>query len=133
MPLPQKYPAASLSCPPRFAYDYTNRSGQFATSRPISYGEGTVMEVLGAIISWTIFGAIVGAIARLLMPGRQNLGCLTTIILGIVGSFIGGFIASLFEGEIDFDRPTGWIMSTIGAIIVLAIAAMVTKDRPPVD
>jgi uncharacterized membrane protein YeaQ/YmgE (transglycosylase-associated protein family) len=92
------------------------------------------MDTLGAIIGWMFSGAIIGAIARLLMPGRQNLGCLMTIILGIVGSFLGGLITSLIvEREIRWDRPAGWIMSVIGAIIVLAIAGMVTKDRTPVD
>lgn len=74
------------------------------------------------ILSWMLFGLIVGAIARLLYPGRQNIGLLATMILGIVGSLLGGFIAyaagfaPMEEGPL---RGSGWIMSIIGALIVV--------------
>ena len=92
------------------------------------------MEVLGAIIGWIIAGAVIGGIARLLMPGEQNLGCLMTIVLGIIGSFVGGFIASLvMDQEIRIDQPAGWIMSIIGAIILLAIGEFFARRSTPVD
>ena len=50
---------------------------------------------LTAIVTWIIFGAIVGVIARFLMPGRDSMGWIPTIVLGIVGSFVGGWLAQL--------------------------------------
>jgi len=50
------------------------------------------------ILGWCVFGLVVGIIARFLMPGRQHMGLIMTMILGIVGSFAGGFIASIFSG-----------------------------------
>ncbi len=78
---------------------------------------------LTAIITWIIFGAIVGIIARFVMPGRDPMGWVGTIVLGIVGSFVGGFLAQLlFAGNASLPPPTaGWIGSIIGALIVLAI------------
>src|SRR6266545_1429476 len=78
---------------------------------------------LTAIVTWIVFGAIVGVIARFLMPGRDPMGWVATILLGIVGSFVGGFLAQLFlAGNASFPPPTsGWIGSIIGAIVLLAI------------
>ena len=78
---------------------------------------------LTAIVTWIIFGAIVGVIARFLMPGRDSMGCIPTIVLGIVGSFVGGYLAQIFlSGNASLPAPSsGWIGSIIGAIIVLAI------------
>jgi uncharacterized membrane protein YeaQ/YmgE (transglycosylase-associated protein family) len=80
------------------------------------------------IIGQLIVGLIVGVIARLLLPGREAfpegaLGWLLTAILGIVGALIGGFIArSLWAGE---NYTTGWIMSIIGAIVLLLIVRLI--------
>jgi uncharacterized membrane protein YeaQ/YmgE (transglycosylase-associated protein family) len=75
---------------------------------------------LFGIIGWCIFGLLVGAIARFLMPGRQHMGLLLTVALGIAGSFAGGFIsAALFGGSESLVNPSGWIMSIVGALIVL--------------
>jgi uncharacterized membrane protein YeaQ/YmgE (transglycosylase-associated protein family) len=75
---------------------------------------------LMSIIGWCVFGLIVGAIARFLMPGRQQMNLLLTMALGIVGSFAGGFISSLLFGSSDsLVNPSGWIMSIVGALIVL--------------
>ena len=78
---------------------------------------------LTAIITWIIFGAIVGIIARFLMPGRDPMGWVATIVLGIVGSFVGGYLGQLlFQGNASLPPPSaGWIGSIIGALIVLAI------------
>jgi uncharacterized membrane protein YeaQ/YmgE (transglycosylase-associated protein family) len=77
--------------------------------------------MIGFIITLIIVGAIAGALARLIIPGRQNLSILATIVLGIVGSFVGGFLANLiFHGRISLDT-SGIIGSVIGAIIVLLI------------
>ncbi|MEW4526662.1 MAG: GlsB/YeaQ/YmgE family stress response membrane protein [Maioricimonas sp. JB045] len=77
------------------------------------------MTITG-IISWCFFGLIVGALARLFMPGRQTMSILLTIVLGVVGSFAGGAISSLLFGSSEsLVNPAGWIMSIIGALIVL--------------
>lgn len=82
------------------------------------------------IISWIVFGLIVGAVARLLMPGRQNMGWITTIVLGIAGSFAGGALSALlFAPAEGFVHPSGWIMSIIGAIIVLFVYSRLSKAR----
>jgi uncharacterized membrane protein YeaQ/YmgE (transglycosylase-associated protein family) len=73
------------------------------------------------IILFLIVGLIAGFIARALVPGPDQMGWLGTMILGIVGSFVGGTLAALiFGGSLDF-TPAGLIGSIIGAIIVLLI------------
>ena len=73
-----------------------------------------------SIIGWIVFGLIVGAVAKLLMPGRDPGGIIVTIPLGIVGALIGGFLGRLlgWYGEGD---PVGFIMAVIGAMLVLVI------------
>jgi uncharacterized membrane protein YeaQ/YmgE (transglycosylase-associated protein family) len=62
--------------------------------------------------------------------GPAELGLLLTMILGIVGSFAGGFIASLFSGRSDsLVNPSGWIMSTIGALVVLFVYSKIAKPK----
>jgi len=75
------------------------------------------------IISSIIVGFIVGLIARAVMPGAQHFGFWMTAIIGIVGSIVGGLIARLFNKPADgaVFHPAGFIMSIIGAIIVLFI------------
>lgn len=80
--------------------------------------------MLGLIISLIIIGLIAGAIARLVVPGKQNLSIPMTIVLGIVGSFVGGFLAYLIfhkNSQDGFFQPAGIIGSIIGAIIVLLL------------
>ncbi len=81
------------------------------------------MDLFTAIISWAVFGLIAGAIARLLVPGRQPLGCLGTILLGVTGSLIGGFVSWLLFGGHPL-QASGWIMSILGAVLVLAIGVI---------
>jgi uncharacterized membrane protein YeaQ/YmgE (transglycosylase-associated protein family) len=86
--------------------------------------------MLLTILIWIVFGAIVGAIARLLIPGRQPMGFLLTMVLGIVGSLLGGFISWLFTGGPDDPyAPGGWIMSILGALIVLGIYVYTQRSR----
>jgi uncharacterized membrane protein YeaQ/YmgE (transglycosylase-associated protein family) len=80
------------------------------------------MTLIYSLISWAFFGLIVGAIARLVMPGKQTMSWLMTMLLGIVGSFVGGGISYLIFGAgTGYMQPAGWIMSFIGAVIVLAV------------
>lgn len=85
------------------------------------------MGTLGAIIGWAISGLIIGAVARLLVPGRQPIGLLATMLLGIVGSLVGGLIVWAFRGEVDIYEPAGWIFSTIGAVIVILLFSRMGK------
>ena len=71
-----------------------------------------------SIIAVLIIGLIVGAIAKLLMPGKDPGGCIITILLGIAGSFIGTWIGRMFMGP---NYVAHWIMSIIGAMILLLL------------
>ena len=76
------------------------------------------------IIWLCIIGLIVGLLARLLLPGRDPIGILGTIVLGIVGSFVGGFLDNLWKYHtmsVHSFHPVGLIGSVIGAIVVLLI------------
>ena len=83
------------------------------------------------IISMIVVGLIAGLIARAIMPGADPMGWLGTILLGIVGSFVGGFLANVVLGRGSASgsafEPSGIIGSIIGALIVLGIYRMVKK------
>jgi len=88
--------------------------------------------MLGLIISIIVIGLIAGALARLIVPGKQNLSIGMTILLGIIGSFVGGFLGYLIFGHDAADgffQPAGIIGSIIGAIIVLLIWISVSGRR----
>ena len=72
------------------------------------------------ILGWIVFGLIVGAIAKLLMPGRDPGGIIVTMVLGIVGALLGGFIGRAL-GMYTADEPAGFIMALVGAVLVLFI------------
>ena len=80
------------------------------------------------ILGWILFGLVVGIVAKFIMPGRDPGGIIITIILGIVGALIGGFIGqalNLYQpGE-----PAGFVGATVGAILVLWIYRMATRKR----
>jgi uncharacterized membrane protein YeaQ/YmgE (transglycosylase-associated protein family) len=75
------------------------------------------------IIGWIVFGLVVGAIAKLVMPGRDPGGFIVTILLGIVGAVLGGWIGRTM-GMYGPNEPAGFIMALIGAIVLLAIYRM---------
>ena len=84
------------------------------------------------IIVLLIVGFIVGAIARLLMPGRDSIGVVGTIVLGIVGSFVGGFLQNLIQYHtvsVHSFHPVGLIGSIIGAWVLLLLLRLVGVDR----
>ena len=86
--------------------------------------------MIGFIIWLLILGLIAGALARLLVPGRDAMSIPATIGLGIVGSFVGGFLADVLLRSEAQDRglsPAGIIGSIIGAVVVLLIYNAVTK------
>ncbi len=86
------------------------------------------MGWLGTIIGLVIIGLVAGFIARAVVPGRQAMSVGRTIILGVVGSFVGGFLGRLiFHHRGGFVQPSSWIGSIIGAIIVLIIYLQVKR------
>ena len=88
--------------------------------------------MLGLILFLLIIGVIAGYLARLLVPGPDPMGFWATVALGIVGSFIGGFLGYAIFNE-DFDQgalqPSGIIGSLVGAVIALLIWRAVTGSR----
>jgi uncharacterized membrane protein YeaQ/YmgE (transglycosylase-associated protein family) len=88
--------------------------------------------MLGLIITMIIVGLIAGALARLIVPGRQHMSVLMTIVIGIVGSLVGGFLGYLLfhkDAQDGFLQPAGIIGSIIGAIIVLLIWSRIGSRR----
>jgi uncharacterized membrane protein YeaQ/YmgE (transglycosylase-associated protein family) len=85
--------------------------------------------MIWAILGWIVFGLIVGFIARALVPGKDNIGLLATIGLGILGSVVGGLVLSLFTGRITLSNPVGWIGSVVFAIVLLVIYNKVTGRK----
>jgi uncharacterized membrane protein YeaQ/YmgE (transglycosylase-associated protein family) len=82
------------------------------------------MHILGLIISLLVIGLIAGALARLIVPGKQNISIPMTILLGVIGSFVGGFLGYLIFGKDSqngFFQTSGIIGSVIGAVIVLVL------------
>ena len=80
------------------------------------------------IVWMIIVGLIAGALARLLMPGKDPMGIFMTIILGIAGSFVGGFVASLIWRETGDFRPGGLILSVLGAMLLLFLWRMMRRN-----
>jgi uncharacterized membrane protein YeaQ/YmgE (transglycosylase-associated protein family) len=83
------------------------------------------------ILSWIIVGLVAGALAKLIMPGRDPGGILVTMLIGIVGAIIGGFVVGLFVGGdlITGINFTTIIVATLGAIILLALYRLVVGRR----
>ncbi len=83
------------------------------------------------IISWIVFGLIAGVIAKLLMPGRDPGGCIITMLLGVVGAFVGGFLYRLLTGrEVFFQFDLGsFVVAVLGAVVILAIYRLVAGRR----
>jgi uncharacterized membrane protein YeaQ/YmgE (transglycosylase-associated protein family) len=80
------------------------------------------------ILTWILFGLVVGVIAKLLMPGRDPGGFIVTILLGIAGALLGGFIGRAM-GFYGPNESAGWIISILGAVILLAIYRMMVRRR----
>ena len=80
---------------------------------------------VATLLSWMVCGLIVGLIARLLVPGRQNMGLLLTMVLGIIGAVVGGFLFSLVQGapsepfSLSGNAWQGWLVAILGGVLVL--------------
>jgi len=78
------------------------------------------------IITWLIIGLLAGAIARLLVPGRDKMGLIATMVLGLIGSVVGAFLASALFGDND---GVGLFGSTVGAILLLLVWHAYTRRQ----
>jgi uncharacterized membrane protein YeaQ/YmgE (transglycosylase-associated protein family) len=81
-----------------------------------------------AILSWIVFGIVIGVIAKLLMPGRDPGGFIVTMLLGIAGALVGGFIGRAM-GFYGPNQSAGWLMSILGAILLLALYRVLVRRR----
>lgn len=93
------------------------------------------MGFIGLLISWLIIGAIIGLLARAVMPGKQAMGLGMTIILGVIGAIVGGFVGGILGGDgVSGIMNNPWsigtiLLAVIGAIIVMVVYGLVTKNR----
>jgi len=86
--------------------------------------------MLGTFVGLIIIGFFAGLIARALVPGKQSMTILQTILLGVIGSFVGGFLGRLlFHHGSGFVQTSSWIGSIVGAIIALLIYIQVEQRR----
>ncbi|MCW2583967.1 MAG: putative rane protein with transglycosylase-associated domain [Klenkia sp.] len=82
------------------------------------------------IIGFLVFGLVVGAVARLIKPGKQNLSILATLALGVVGSLIGGVVATLLgTGRFTELNVIGAIVAIVAAVLLIGVAESVTGKR----
>jgi uncharacterized membrane protein YeaQ/YmgE (transglycosylase-associated protein family) len=89
----------------------------------------SLVMTLFDIIGMLVIGLLVGLVARFLLPGSDPMGCLATALLGIAGSFVGGYLYNVLFHPATYNRYVrpGFLVSVIGAIIVLAIVRMVRR------
>ena len=80
------------------------------------------------ILGWIVFGLVVGAIAKLLMPGRDPGGIIVTMLLGIVGAVLGGFVGRSL-GLYGPEDSAGFLMAIVGAIVVLLLYRVLVGRR----
>jgi uncharacterized membrane protein YeaQ/YmgE (transglycosylase-associated protein family) len=80
------------------------------------------------ILSWIVFGLVVGIIAKLVTPGRDPGGFIVTVLLGIAGALLGGFIGRAM-GFYGANQSAGWLMSIGGSIILLLLYRLVAPRR----
>ena len=78
------------------------------------------------VIGWILFGLVVGIVAKLLMPGRDPGGLIVTTVLGIIGAVMGGFLGRSL-GLYGPGEPAGFLMATLGAVILLFIYRMMRR------
>lgn len=80
------------------------------------------------ILSWILFGLIAGALAKWIMPGEDPGGCVVTMVIGIVGAVIGGWIATMFGmGGIDGFNFGSLLVAVLGAVLLLWVYRLVTR------
>ncbi|HZS06919.1 MAG TPA: GlsB/YeaQ/YmgE family stress response membrane protein [Blastocatellia bacterium] len=80
------------------------------------------------LIGWVVFGLIIGVLAKLIMPGKDPGGIFVTAIIGMVGSLLGTLVGRYIFARGEYYRA-GWIMSILGAVVLLAIYRMIAARR----
>ncbi len=86
------------------------------------------MDFSAQSIIWVlVIGLVVGAVAKLLMPGKDPGGCIITILLGIAGAFVGTWLGRMVTGNESYQAK--WIMSIVGAMILLLIYRLLFRKR----
>ena len=80
------------------------------------------------ILGWILFGLVIGALAKLVMPGKDPGGIIVTILLGIAGALVGGFLGQAL-GLYETGEPAGWVGAFLGAILLLFLYRMVAGRR----
>lgn len=80
------------------------------------------------IIGWIVLGGVAGVLGKLLMPGRDPGGCIITILLGIGGALLSGFVGRA-TGLYGPGQPAGWIAATLGAVVILFIYRLIARRR----
>ena len=80
------------------------------------------------VLGWILFGLIVGALAKLVMPGRDPGGIIVTMLIGIAGSLLGGFIGRAM-GFYGPNQAAGFLMSFLGAIVLLMLYRVIVRRR----
>lgn len=80
------------------------------------------------VILFLIFGLIVGALARLIVPGKEPGGWLVSMLIGVAGSFLGGFLGRVL-GLYRDGEPAGFVMSLLGAVLLVGIYQALTRRR----
>ena len=82
-------------------------------------------------IGWIILGLIAGAIAKAILPGKQGGGWIATLVLGVIGALVGGWIGSAIfgKGVNEFFSLSSWLLAIGGALVVLVIWGFITKKR----
>lgn len=84
------------------------------------------------VLSWIALGLLAGVLARLLVPGRQGIGCIATIAVGVVGAFVGGLVAeAVLDEEVDlgFDLKSLAIATLFAIVLLLALQALAGRRR----
>ena len=87
---------------------------------------------MSGLIAWILLGLVAGALARLVVPGRQRLGCVTTLAVGVAGALIGGFVAeAVFDEDIDlgFDVKSLAIATVFAIVLLLILQAAAGRRR----
>lgn len=80
------------------------------------------------IPSWMVLGAVAGVLGKLLMPGRDPGGCVVTILLGIAGALLAGYVGRA-TGLYGVGQAAGWVAATLGAVVILFIYRLVLRRR----
>lgn len=85
--------------------------------------------MLMSVVGWVLFGLVAGAVARAIHPGFDPMGYVGTILLGIMGSLLGGGVAYLMGYATSPTQGSGWIASIVGAVVLLSVGGYVGRPR----